>query len=111
MAAATEPVYVFDVYSRDPADRHGFYDDDMHLHMLAWMRANGLNPGAVWRFEVHLIDCPSVRVWEFLLDERGLPYCERDHPHRPRSCVMAARQPYSVAVSGLPPIIGQEVGT
>jgi hypothetical protein len=100
-----DPLYVFDAYSRNPADRNGFYDDDMHPRMLTWMRANRLNPSAVWRFDVHLIDCPSVRVWEYLLDEHGLPYCEIDHPHRPRSCVMAAREPYTVVASSLPPIL------
>jgi hypothetical protein len=105
VTATADPLYVFDAYSSDRLD---FYADDMHPRMLGWMRGNGLNPAAVWRFEVYLVDCPSVRVWEYLLDDRGHLYCELDHPHRPRSCVMAVREPYTVVASSLPPHRGGE---
>jgi hypothetical protein len=100
VTTTAEPLYIFDAYH--PSSR-AFYADNMHPRMLAWMRDQGLPAGGVWRFEVHLIDCPSVRVWEYLLDERGYPYCELEHPHRGRSCVMAQREPYTVVASSLPP--------
>ncbi|MFI7468187.1 hypothetical protein [Nonomuraea sp. NPDC049646] len=102
MTPTAEPLYVFDAYH--PSSRR-FYAADMHPRMLAWMREQGLSPAAVWRFEVHLVDCPSVRVWEYLLDGDEVPYCGIEHPHRPRSCVLAEREPYTVVASSLPPIL------
>lgn len=102
MTTTARPLYVFDANHRSNRD---FYADDMHPRMLAWMRDQGLRVGGVWRFEVHLIGHLSVRVWEYLLDERGYPYCELEHPHRGRSCVMAQREPYTVVASSLPPIL------
>lgn len=99
---APDPIYVFDAHA---PDRWRFYADEVHPRFLAWLREQGLNPRAIWRFEVYLLDCPSIRVFEYLLDDDGIPYCGIDHDHRPGGgCVMAERDPYEVPANSLPPI-------
>jgi hypothetical protein len=99
---AVEPVYVFDAYA---PDRWRFYSDEVHPRFLAWLRQQGLNPRVIWRFEVYLVDCPSIRVFEYLPDDDGLPYCRLDHDHRPGArCEMAEREPYEVPADSLAPI-------
>lgn len=97
-----DPIFVFDAYA---PDRWRFYADGVHPRFLAWLREQGLNPRAMHRFEVYVVDCPSVRVFEYLLDDDGVPYCGLDHDHRgPGRCELAERDPYEVPANSLPPI-------
>jgi hypothetical protein len=97
-----DPIFVFDAYT---PDRWRFYADEVHPRFLAWLREQGLNPRAIHRFEVYVVDCPSIRVFEYLLGDDGVPYCALDHDHRPGGgCVMAERDPYEVEATSLPPI-------
>lgn len=85
-----EPIYVFDI-----RDRWWMDEPDTHDRLLDWVRSYGVDPTYSRRFEIYLIDCPSLRVYDLALDECGRPY--RD------GAGMAVREPYDVLLRDLPP--------
>lgn len=91
MIGPFEPVAVYDI--RDP----WWIDEDLgaHSRLLAWVRSCGVDPTFSRRFEIYLIDSPSMRVYDLDLDEHGQPY--RDG----RGAAM--REPYDVLLRDLPP--------
>ncbi|MFD9950902.1 hypothetical protein ACFWYW_59195 [Nonomuraea sp. NPDC059023] len=86
MTSTIEPLIVYDCSSRQ---WHGNPD------VLAWMRAEGLDPEQAYRLEVYLVDCPSARVYEYDRNEAGERYLVGDDAAR--------REPYDVILSSLPP--------
>lgn len=54
--------------------------------LCEWLNQHGLDPYAIYRFELHVIDCPLIRVFEFkrsdsghlLVDESGTDVLHRD---------------------------------
>ncbi|MFI6793643.1 hypothetical protein ACIBG4_40565 [Nonomuraea sp. NPDC050383] len=85
-----EPIAVYDV-----RDRWWMDEPTAHDRLLTWLRSYEVDPTYTRRFEVYLIDCPSLRVYDLALDEHGQPY--RDGPG------MALREPYDVLLRDLPP--------
>lgn len=72
----------------------------------AWLRDHGLNPYDIYRIEVHVIDVPLLRIFEFLRNEDGKLYCPLDHEHEwahPDGCTAARRDPYDVLLKSNPP--------
>lgn len=91
MIGPFRPIAVYDV--RDP----WWIDEDLgaHVRLLDWVRSYGVDPTYARRFEIYLIDCPSLRVYDLALDGHGKPY--RDGSE------MASREPYDVLLRDLPP--------
>lgn len=85
-----EPIAVYDI-----RDRWWMNEPDGHDRLLDWVRSYGVDPTYSRRFEVYLIDCPSLRVFDLALDENGRTY--RD------GAGMALRDPYDVPLADLPP--------
>jgi hypothetical protein len=85
-----KPIAVYDI-----RDRWWMDEADAHDRLLAWVRLYGVDPTYARRFEIYLIDCPSLRVYDLALDKHGKPY--RDGPG------MAMREPYDVLLRDLPP--------
>jgi hypothetical protein len=84
---ALEPLVVFD--ARDESWRGD-------PKILAWCRAEGLDPEQIYRLEVYLLDAPFARVYEFVtLNGARFLVEERDDYLR--------RDPYDVILSTLPP--------
>jgi hypothetical protein len=69
---------------------------------VAWLEAHGLSPADIYRFEVHVIDAPLIRVFEYLSRD-GRPYCAIDHVHGRQHCEIAKRDPYDVLIRVDPP--------
>lgn len=103
------PIAVYDVHDR-PAFDLLLADRNRHRALLAWMRSQALNPTHVYRLEIHLVDSPSARIYEYARDEQGVRYCGVDHDHRGDAdrCAIARRKPYEVALSSLPPVPTEE---
>lgn len=36
-----------------------------------WLRLHGLDPCEIYRFELHVIDCPLIRVFEYECSDSG----------------------------------------
>jgi hypothetical protein len=68
---------------------------------IAWLVEHGLDPADIYRFEVHVIDVPLIRVFEYLRRD-GRTYCPFDHVHGSR-CELAKRDPYDVLIRVDPP--------
>ncbi|MFD9950965.1 hypothetical protein ACFWYW_59350 [Nonomuraea sp. NPDC059023] len=87
MTSTIEPLVVYDCSSRQ---WHG------DPEVLAWMRAEGLDPDQVYRLEIYLVDCPSARVYEYATVQgaRILVPAREEY---------LRRKPYDVILSSLPP--------
>jgi hypothetical protein len=73
-----------------------------------WLRAHGLNPNHIYRFEIHSIDIdtPVIRVFELLRNADDRLYCGLDHVHPKyfhQGCEVARRDPYDVPLRVEPP--------
>lgn len=71
-----------------------------------WLLDHGIDPNRTFRFELHVIDCPLIRVFEHSRDADGRPYCGVDHDHRVDlyRCSVAKRDPYDVLQKTPPPV-------
>lgn len=87
MTSTIEPLVVHDCRDR------GWAGDP---RILAWCRAEGLNPHEIYRLEVYLLDCPSARVYEYARDDDGNRYLVGDDE-------AARREPHDVILTSLPP--------
>lgn len=63
----------------------------------AWMAGHGVDAKSTKRVELHLIDAPFMRVFEFAQDPEGRAFLDPDTGDR------ALRAPYDVLVRTPPP--------
>lgn len=73
-----------------------------------WLRSHGLAPNRIHRIEIHVIDVPLIRVFEFDEDEHGKLRCllgHLNHHSCPDGCDPAHRDPYDVLLKTNPPAV------
>ncbi|MGC5009762.1 hypothetical protein ACLQ2R_03250 [Streptosporangium sp. DT93] len=94
MTSRPDPLVAFDI--RDSRNWWKVTNDSAyHESLLEWMRAQGMNPSITYRLEIHLIDCPSARIYEYDLNSDGHRYSVGND--------LARREPYEVILPSLPP--------
>lgn len=74
--------------------------------LRAWLLDHGIDPREVYRFEIHVIGRPLIRVFAFDRDESGNCYCPADHDHRAEGeqCELATCEPRAVFQKTPPPV-------
>ena len=93
MTPTPAPV-VYDVRDDDAWSRV-IADKERYDQLTAWMRSQGLDPVNIYRIEIHPLDSPRARVYEYDRDEAGRMRLVGDD--------IAKREPYDLALSSLPP--------
>lgn len=71
---------------------------DQHDQLRAWAIEQGIDPNDTYRWEIHLIDMPLIRVFEFETDERGRVKFDEVRQD------LCRRPPYDLPISSMPPV-------
>lgn len=66
--------------------------------LRAWAMEQGIEPNRTYRWEIHLIDMPCMRVFEFEYDENAHLIFD------PATSDAARRKPYDLPISSMPPV-------
>lgn len=76
------------LFTADVRDPDWYYRADV----ADWLRAHGVDPCLVYRYEVYVVDTPCVRVFEYQSDERGRMMSDP-----------VTRTPYMMLIDSFPP--------
>jgi hypothetical protein len=63
---------------------------------LSWLHSQGINDRDVYRIEIHMIDGPVARIFEYETDGDNVRFLIDDN-------VVATREPYDKLLDSLPP--------
>jgi hypothetical protein len=63
-----------------------------------WALAQGIAPPDTYRWEIYVVDCPFMRVYEFERDQRGVVRLND------AGTDVLRRPPYDVVITSMPPV-------
>lgn len=78
--------------------RDGSYPFDGATVLCQWAAENGIDTDSAYRIEIHLLDCPFARVFQYDQDAQGRRFID------PATDDAARRKPYDLPISSMPPI-------